>query len=68
VRLVTRTVGVPQGQVSAARSRPLAPAAGATPNTPKRALRSHVRGDSFGTLRVALVAQIPPLLEELGCN
>ena len=59
---------MPQRQVSAARSRPLAAAAGATPKTPKRAQRSPVRGDSFGTLRVALVAQIPPLLEELGSN
>jgi AraC-like DNA-binding protein len=65
---MTKPLPEPRRRGAATRSRSPTPAAGATPSFQELAQHSSVPCDTFGTLRVALVAQIPVLLETLGCD
>ena len=65
---MTMTSTKPQEQGTPIRSKSPKLAGRPTPASPASAQRSSISAEAFGTLRVALVAQIPALLDTLGCD
>ena len=65
---MTKTSPTPQEPGAPIRSRSPKLAGRSTPASPAFAQRSSMSAEAFGTLRVALVAQIPALLDTLGCD